>query len=65
MNCKHKWEKTYTYLSQKDIYSTPLGQPMDQSGTLTVGQKCKHCRETRTEYTTYSKDGSIEKVTYR
>lgn len=65
MNCNHRWGKTYTYLSQKDIFASPLGQPVDQSGTLTKGQKCKHCREERTEITTYAKDGSIEKVTYR
>jgi hypothetical protein len=62
--CNHKWEKTYTYLSQKDIFASPIGD-LDQSGTLTRGQKCKHCREERTEITIYAKDGSVEKVVYR
>ena len=61
----HQWENIYRYLSQKDIFATPLGQPKDISGTLTIGQECKLCGKTRSEYTIYAKDGSIEKVTYR
>jgi len=56
MPCNHKWEDKYKYAS--------LSMD-DQSGTVTIGQKCEVCNKTRSKYTTYVKDGSIENVSYR
>jgi hypothetical protein len=56
----HRWKKTYTYTSLRDALADPIGV-IDRSGTITVGEECKGCGDTRSKITCYAKDGSIEK----
>ena len=55
--CSHRWEKTYSYASLKDVFASPPGN-IDRSGTIYIGQECKACGKSRTEITVFAKDGS-------
>jgi hypothetical protein len=60
----HRWKKMYTYTSLRDPFADPIGV-IDRSGTITIGEECKGCGDTRSRITHYAKDGSVEKVVIR